>query len=100
MSEATMSQSTKRRPTGALGMQEGDRIRHEPDGRCGVAGEFLQGGDVCVTWDDGTTGQVMWNNCGLVERAFAPPPGKRWRVSLVGFIGQPHPSSPCPQFSL
>jgi hypothetical protein len=53
-------------------MQEGDRIIHEPGGRIGIAGEFLQDGDVCVTWDDGTTGQVMWNNCGLIERAYVP----------------------------
>lgn len=68
-----MPQSTERpsrRPTGALGMQEGDCIIHELDGRIGVAGEFLQDSDVCVTWDDGTTGQVLWNNCRPVRRHY------------------------------
>lgn len=51
------------RRSGGNGMKEGDRIVHEPTGHHGVAGEFLQDGDVCVTFDDGSSGMVKWNSC-------------------------------------
>lgn len=52
-------------PSGALGMKEGDRIVYEPTGETGIAGEFLQDGDVSVTWDrpTNTPCMVKWNHC-------------------------------------
>lgn len=45
-----------------IGMTEGDRVVYKIDGRHGVAGEFLQDGDCQVTFDDGSTKMVKWNN--------------------------------------
>lgn len=45
---------------GANGMKAGDRVRYLPDGRVGVADEFLSDGEAFVTWDDGTFGTVKW----------------------------------------
>jgi NOL1/NOP2/fmu family ribosome biogenesis protein len=47
--------------SGAFDMKEGDRVRYI-DGRIGVADEFLQDGDALVTWEDGSSGTVKWNN--------------------------------------
>lgn len=43
-------------------MTEGDRVIYAIDGRRGIAGEFLQDGDVYVKFDDGTGREVKWNN--------------------------------------
>lgn len=51
-----------RKKSGANGMTEGDRVVHEIDGKHGVAQEFLQDGDCQVTFDDGSTKMVKWNN--------------------------------------
>lgn len=48
--------------SGANGMKNGDAIRHKPDGRTGIADEFLHDGDALVTWDDGGHGEVKWVN--------------------------------------
>ena len=55
--------------SGAFDMRSGDRVVHEPDGRTGVADEFLHDGDALMTWDDGTFGTVKWNNLRKVEKA-------------------------------
>ena len=47
--------------SGAFELKAGDHII-TPDGRRGVADEFLQDGDALVSWDDGTFGVVRWNH--------------------------------------
>lgn len=47
-------------------MRVGDRVVYQIDGRHGVAEEFLQDGDACVRFDDGTSGTVKWR---LLEKA-------------------------------
>lgn len=47
---------------GANGMVVGDRVVHVPDGRRGVADEFLHDGDAFITFDDGQFATVKWNN--------------------------------------
>lgn len=47
-------------------MRVGYRVVYQIDGRHGVAEEFLQDGDACVRFDDGTSGTVKWR---LLEKA-------------------------------
>lgn len=51
---------TDHRRNGALGMRTGQRIIYAPDGRCGVADEFLQDGEVYLTLDDGSHVATKW----------------------------------------
>lgn len=54
------------RPSGALGMKEGDVLYDRPSGFVGIAGEFTQDGDVHLTSLDGDRrANVRWNNCEL-----------------------------------
>lgn len=48
------------RRSGANGMKEGDRVVYLPTQEHGLAGEFLQDGDVAVTFDDGSHNTVKW----------------------------------------
>lgn len=46
--------------SGAMGMLSGDRVVL-PDGRTGIADEFLQDGDAYVTLDDGRHVTANWS---------------------------------------
>jgi hypothetical protein len=90
---------------GANGMKYGDWII-TPDGRRARAGEFMPDGDVDVTYEDGTGGQVKWHRCRKAEAT--PEQGGEARC---GLCGEPMPpgeemfkfhgySGPCPKLPL
>lgn len=55
------------RPSGAYGMHAGDRVYRTGNHWIrGVVTEFLQDGDACVQWDDGSSSMVKWAEINLL----------------------------------
>lgn len=71
--------------SGAFDMNAGDRIVHHPDGKRGVADEFLHDGDALVTLDDGTFATLKWNQ---MSRELPEPPSAGLEARLFAFLAR------------